>query len=648
MYLFLQNFRATLIPTIAVPVVLTGMFGVLAAFAFSINTLTLFGVVLAIGLLVDDAIVVVENVERIMAEEGLSPKEATIRSMGQITGALVGIALVLAAVFVPMAFFGGSVGVIYRQFSITIVSAMALSVLVAIILTPALCATLLNPAGHGERKGFFGWFNRNFNRGAFAYRSGAHGVIRRGFRFGIIYLGMIAVMGVLFTRLPTSFVPEEDQGILFSLVQTPVGATQERTQKVLEEVRSHFLIGEKDLVDAVFTVAGFSFAGSGQNAGLAFIKLKDWSARKAPEHTASAIALRGMMQLSRSRDAQVFVVAPPPIQGMGNATGFDMYLQDRGGAGHEKLTEARNALLQKAAQNPALLGVRPNGQDDTPQFEVLIDQAKAGALGLSMATINATLSLAWGGNYVNDFVDRGRVKKVYIQSDAPFRMKPEQLGDWYVRNSAGEMVPFSAFATSRWTFGSPRLERYNGVPALQIQGGAAPGVSSGDAMRAMEKLVAELPAGFSLEWTGLSFQERLSGSQAPALYAISVLVVFLCLAALYESWSVPFAVLMVVPIGVVGALVAATGLRLSNDVYFQVGLLTTIGLAAKNAIIIVEFAIAQQKNGKPVIEVTLDAAQQRLRPILMTSLAFILVVVPLAVSNGAGSNSQNAIGIGVI
>ncbi|MFM4950859.1 efflux RND transporter permease subunit [Aeromonas dhakensis] len=651
MYLFLQNFRATLIPTIAVPVVLLGTFGVMAAFGFSINTLTMFGLVLAIGLLVDDAIVVVENVERLMSEEDLSPLEATRKSMTQITGALVGIALVLSAVFVPMAFFGGSTGAIYRQFSLTIVSAMVLSVLVALILTPALCATLLKPIKHGEfgaKRGFFGWFNRAFDASANRYQSGVRKVVKQGVRYGIIYAAMLAVLAILFMRMPTSFLPEEDQGVIMSMVQLPVGATKQRTEVVLADMRDYFMKNEKENVDSVLTVAGFSFAGSGQNSGMAFIKLKDWKERNTPDRSANAIIGRAMGYLFSIKEAQVFAFNLPPIPELGTATGFDFYLQDRAGVGHDKLMAARNQLLGMAAQDPNLVRVRPNGMEDTPQLDIKIDYEKALAQGLSISDINSTLSSAWGSAYVNDFVDRGRVKKVYLQADAPFRMDPEDLKLWYVRNSAGQMVPFSAFASTDWSFGSPRLERYNGVPAMEIVGEAAPGKSTGDAMAAIEQMVKQLPEGIGIEWTGLSFQERQAGSQAPALYAISLLVVFLCLAALYESWSIPFSVMLVVPLGVLGAILAATLRGLENDVYFQVGLLTTIGLSAKNAILIVEFAKELYDRGMGLSEAVVEAARLRLRPILMTSLAFILGVLPLVISTGAGASSRNAIGTGVM
>jgi multidrug efflux pump len=651
MFLFLQNWRATLIPTIAVPVVLLGTFGVLAAFGYSINTLTMFGLVLAIGLLVDDAIVVVENVERVMSEEGLSPLEATRKSMSEITGALIGIALVLAAVFVPMAFFGGSQGVIYRQFSITIVSAMALSVVVALVLTPALCATLLKPvaAGHKDHQtGFFGWFNRSFNDMSSRYQGGVRKILGKSGRWMAIYAAIVVAMGLLFVRLPSAFLPEEDQGTMLTLVQLPAGATEEKTLAVLDKVRDHFLVGEKEAVQSVFTVSGFSFSGAGQNAGLAFVRLKDFEHRKAANLKAPAVAGRAMGAFSQIRDAMVFAVVPPAVPELGTSSGFDFQLQDVGGVGHETLMQARNMMLGMAAQDPNLVGVRPNGQDDTPQLKITVDQAKAGAMGLTTADINSALSAAWGGAYVNDFIDRGRVKKVYMQADAPFRMTPEDLNRWYVRNNQGQMVAFPAFATASWTYGSPRLERYNGLSSMNIQGAPAPGKSSGQAMAAMEKLAAQLPKGVGFEWTGLSAQERESGNQAPALYAISILVVFLLLAALYESWSIPLAVIMVVPLGIIGAL-AATFLRgLSNDIYFQVGLLTTMGLAAKNAILIVEFAKDLYEKGMGLIEATLEAVRLRLRPIIMTSLAFVFGVLPLAISNGAGSGAQHAIGTGVI
>ncbi|MBV5264825.1 efflux RND transporter permease subunit [Pinisolibacter aquiterrae] len=649
MLVFLQNLRATLIPTIAVPVVLLGTFAVLSAAGYSINTLTMFAMVLAIGLLVDDAIVVVENVERVMAEKGIGPREATLASMSEITGALIGIATVLSAVFVPMAFFGGSVGVIYRQFSVTIVAAMVLSVLVALILTPALCATILTPvAAHHERRGLFGLFNRGFARTTDAYHAAAGVVTRRRIAFLGVYLLIVVGAGLLFTRLPGSFLPEEDQGILLTAVQLPAGATQDRTIRAVERVSTWYRTNEKDAVDGVMAVVGFGFGGQGQNVGIVFIRLKPFDERRVKTLSAAAVAERARRAFAADRDAMIFPMAPPAIQGMGNSNGFDVYLKDVEGAGHERLTEVRNLLLAAAARDPSLIAVRPNGQEDTPQYAIDVDQEKASAFGLSLGDVNTTLSTAWGSDYVNDFIDRGRVKPVYLQADAPFRSQPSDLGRWHVRNTTGEMVPFSAFATGRWTYGSPRLERYNGSPAVEIVGAAAPGVSTGTAMDAVDRLASVLPAGFSHEWTGLSAQEKLSGNQAGALYAISALVVFLALAALYESWSVPFAVMLSVPIGIFGALGAALLFGQTNDVYFKVGLLTTIGLSAKNAILIVEFAIDREAAGEGLVEATLSAARQRLRPIIMTSLAFILGVTPLAIASGAGSGAQNSVGIGVL
>ncbi len=651
MYLFLQNFRATLIPSIAVPVVLLGTFGVLAAFGYSINTLTMFGVVLAIGLLVDDAIVVVENVERVMREEKLPPKETTRRSMDQITGALVGIALVLSAVFVPMAFFGGSVGVIYRQFSVTIVSAMTLSVVVAIVLTPALCATFLKPIGaehvHAQH-GFFGWFNRVFDRATLRYQSGVSGVLRRAGRIMLIYALLVGGVGFLYAKMPTAFLPDEDQGSLFAQIQLPAGSSQEETLKVIAQVEKYFLEEEKDAVDSLLTVAGFSFAGNSQGSGMAFVRLKDWSQRKDPSLKVQAVAGRAMREFSKIRNAMVFAFVPPAIMELGNATGFDFQLQDRAGLGHDALIAARNQLLGMAGAEKDLTAVRPNGQDDTPQFRIDVDQDKAGALSLSLGEINSALATVWGGSYVNDFIDKGRVKKVYVQGDAPFRMLPEDMERWYFRNSKGEMAPFSSFATAHWAFGPTRLERYNGVPSVEILGMPSPGKSSGEAMQLMENLAGRLPQGIGYEWTGLSYQERLSGAQAPMLLGLSLLVVFLCLAALYESWSVPFSVMLVVPLGVLGALAASSLRGLTNDVYLQVGLLATIGLSAKNAILIVEFAKAKHDAGEDLLAATVDAARMRLRPILMTSLAFMLGVLPLAISNGAGAGGQNAIGTAVM
>ncbi|NLB14008.1 MAG: efflux RND transporter permease subunit [Gammaproteobacteria bacterium] len=654
MYLFLQNFRATIIPTIAVPVVLLGTFGVLAALGFSVNMLTMFAMVLAIGLLVDDAIVVVENVERIMAEEGLSPLEATRKSMDQITGALIGIGVVLSAVFVPMAFMSGSTGVIYRQFSATIVSAMALSVLVAIVLTPALCATMLKPLKKGEshdaRRGplarFFGWFNRGFDRTSGSYQRGVRGILARPWRFMAVFVAMVVVMAVMFTRLPSSFLPNEDQGVLMSMVQTPVGATQERTIEAIEQLEKHFLENESDIVESVFAVQGFSFAGMGQNTGMAFIKLTDWAERGDAEKSAEAVAGRGMAALSQIKDAMIFVFAPPAMPELGVASGYAFYLKDNAGQGHDALIAARNQLLGMAAGSPLLANVRPNGQEDTPQLRIHVDVAKAGALGLSQDAINATLAAAWGGQYIDDFVDRGRVKRVYIQADAPFRMTPEDFDLWSVKNNQGEMVPFSAFGSSTWDWGSPRLERYNGVPAVEIQGEAAPGVASGDAMLEIERLAEQLPTGFAIEWTAVSYQEREAGAQTPLLYALSLLIVFLCLAALYESWSVPTAVLLVAPLGILGAVLANTFRGMERDVYFQVAMLTTVGLTSKNGILIVEFAKANLESGMELIAATMQAVRDRLRPIIMTSLAFGLGVLPLAIATGAGSGAQRAIGTG--
>ncbi|QSG20090.1 efflux RND transporter permease subunit [Salmonella enterica subsp. enterica serovar Typhimurium] len=653
MYLFLQNIRATLIPTIAVPVVLLGTFAVLAAFGYSINTLTMFGMVLAIGLLVDDAIVVVENVERVMMEDNLSPREATEKSMSQIQGALVGIAMVLSAVFIPMAFFGGSTGAIYRQFSITIVSAMALSVLVALILTPALCATLLKPvsAEHHEKKsGFFGWFNTGFDHSVNHYTNSVSGIVRNTGRYLIIYLLIVVGMAVLFLRLPTSFLPEEDQGVFLTMIQLPSGATQERTQKVLDQVTHYYLNNEKANVESVFTVNGFSFSGQGQNSGMAFVSLKPREERNGEENSVEAVIARATRAFSQIRDGLVFPFNMPAIVELGTATGFDFELIDQGGLGHDALTKARNQLPGMVAKHPDLLvRVRPNGLEDTPQFKLDVDQEKAQALGVSLSDINETISAALGGYYVNDFIDRGRVKKVYVQADAQFRMLPGDINNLYVRSANGEMVPFSTFSSARWIYGSPRTERYNGMPSMELLGEAAPGRSTGEAMSLMENPASQLPNGIGYDWTGMSYQERLSGNQAPALYAISLIVVFLCLAALYESWSIPFSVMLVVPLGVVGALLAASLRGLNNDVYFEVGLLTTIGLSAKNAILIVEFAKdLMEKEGRGLIEATLEASRMRLRPILMTSLAFILGVMPLVISRGAGSGAQNAVGTGVM
>ncbi|RQR41276.1 MULTISPECIES: efflux RND transporter permease subunit [unclassified Burkholderia] len=652
MYLFLQNFRATLIPTIAVPVVLLGTFGVLAAFGFTINTLTMFAMVLAIGLLVDDAIVVVENVERVMSEEGLSPKEATRKSMGQITGALVGVALVLAAVFVPMAFFNGSTGVIYRQFSITIVSAMTLSVLVALVLTPALCATLLKPVEKGHAQvttGFFGWFNRTFDRGNRRYQGIVRHMLGKGRRYMLVYGVLFALVVVGFMKLPVGFLPDEDQGSLFVLAQLPPGATHARTEDVLRQVEHHFLVDQKEAVSGVFSVAGFSFAGSGQNMGFAFVKLRPWDERKGDALSVNGVVAKAFGFFATLRDARVFAFAPPAVAELGNATGFDLMLQDRANLGHAALMQARNQLLGALSQDKRLVAVRPNGQEDTPEFQLQIDAHKAETLGVSVSDINNTLATAWGSSYVNDFIDRGRVKKVMLQADAPFRMNPADVDKWYVRNSAGTMVPFTAFAKVDWSSGSPRLERYNGVPSLEILGMAMPGsASSGEALAIVEAAVAKLPPGIGYSWTGLSLQEKASTGQTTLLYTLSILIVFLCLAALYESWAIPFSVIMVVPLGVLGALLGAILTWKMNDVYFQVGLLTTIGLACKNAILIVEFAKELNEHGKSLVEAAMAAVRMRLRPILMTSLAFILGVVPMVMGTGAGAGAQHALGTAVI
>mgnify|MGYP000374377052 FL=1 len=652
MYLFLQNFRATLIPTIAVPVVLLGTFAILQVFGFSINTLTMFAMVLAIGLLVDDAIVVVENVERVMTEENLSPLEATRKSMDEIKGALVGIAMVLSAVFVPMAFFPGSTGVIYRQFSITLVTAMSLSVLVALILTPALCATMLKPSHVHNDKSLFGRFFLGFNRGFDRTNSGTQGfvsrMIKHSKRYLLIYGLIVGGMVFIFSQLPSAFLPDEDQGILFNQVSLPAGATTEQTLKVVEKMEHHFLEEQSEAVKSIFTVTGFSFAGSGQNAAIGFVGLKHWDERQRPDLTVGAVAGKAMGYFSTIKEAFVFAFPPPAVVELGTANGFTLFLQDRVGLGHEKLLEARNMFLGMAAQNPVLSGVRPNGQEDKPELELDIDLAKAEALGLTQADINNTLSTAWGSSYVNDFIDRGRVKKVYLQGTPESRMVPEDLDEWYVRNAGGDMVPFTAFAHSYWTYGSPRLERYNGFSAMEIQGAAAPGYSTGQAMAEVEKMVKQLPPGVSFEWTGISYEERLSGGQAPLLYALSLLVVFLCLAALYESWSVPAAVMLIVPLGVFGASIASFVFNLSNDIYLQVGLLTTIGLASKNAILIVEFAIHKMDEGMKLVDAAVAAIRLRLRPIFMTSMAFVCGVLPLAIASSAGSGAQNALGIAVI
>jgi hydrophobe/amphiphile efflux-1 (HAE1) family protein len=650
-FLFLQNWRATLIPTIAVPIVLLGTFGVMAAAGYSINTLTLFGLVLAIGLLVDDAIVVVENVERVMQEEGLSPKEATRKSMDQISGALVGIGLVLCAAFVPMAFFTGSSGVIYRQFSLTIASAVALSVMIALILTPALCATMLKPIpkGHHEKKrGFFGWFNRVFDRNADRYASGVGAFLRRSGRALIFYALIGAVVVVLFVRAPTGFLPDEDTGVLFAMAQLPPGSTREQADKVLKKMENHFFEEEKDLVEGGFGVLGFSFSGNGQNQVLMFVKLKDWEERRRPEQKVKAIQGRAMGKFMQFKDAFAFAFAPPAVLELGTATGFDVRLVDRAGLGHETLMGARNQLLGMSMQNSVVTKVRPNGLDDMPMYQIDIDQEKASALGLSLADINASMSTILGSTYVNDFIDKDRVKKVFVQGDAPFRMLPEDVNRWYVRNAQGGMVPFSAFSTTQWTLGSPKLERFNGSPSVSLLGEPAADHSSGEAMREIEQMAKALPPGIGIEWAGLSYEERLAGSKSAALYTIALVMVFLCLAALYENWAIPFSVMMDMPLGALGV-VAATSLRgMPNDIYFQIGLITIIGLSAKNAILVVEFAKERFDRGASLVDAALHAVRQRLRPILMTSIAFGLGVLPLALSTGAGSGSQNAIGTSIV
>lgn len=650
MFLFLQNLRATLIPTIAIPVVLLGTFGILAALGFSVNMLTMFALVLAIGLLVDDAIVVVENVERVMTEDGLSPEEATRKSMRQITGALVAVGLVLSAVFVPMAFLGGATGVIYRQFSVTIVSAMALSVVVAIVLTPALCATMLKPVtknNHPEGKGFFAWFNRAFDRGAKAYRGSVRTIIAHGGRFIAVFVVMIGLMLILFTNRPTSFLPQEDQGVMYVQATAPVGSTQERTAAVVHQVEDYFLDHETEAVESMFGAVGFSFGGSGQNAAFGFIKLRHWDERDA-SNSVSALAARATPRLMAIRDAMVFAFVPPPIQELGRSAGFNFYLMDFGGQGHDALMSAMDEVLQQAAGSPLLANVRHNGMSDAAQLRLDIDLEKAGALGVPIADVNSTLQAAWGGQYIDDFIDRGRVKRVYMQADAPYRMMPEDFRLWSVRNDDGEMVPMSAFVSSHWEYGPPAIARYDGTPAVEIQGQPAPGVSSGDAMATMEAIVAALPEGFGLAWTGVSYQEQQAGAQTPILYALSIIFVFLCLAALYESWSIPTAVLMAAPIGVLGIALAATLRGLDRDIYFQVAMLATIGLSSKNAILIIAFAKQNFDAGMDLVEATLGAVRDRLRPIIMTSFAFGMGVLPLALASGAGSGAQRAIGTGVI
>jgi len=649
MYLFLQNFRATLIPTIAVPVVLLGAFGVIAAAGFTINTLTMFGLVLAIGLLVDDAIVVVENVERIMDEENITAVAATRKAMSQITGALVGVAMVLSAVFVPVAFSSGSVGAIYRQFSLTIVSAMALSVFVALSLTPALCVLLLRPGRGRSVPGFFASFNRQFERGRARYLTGVRYAMDRGTRALILYAALIGVVAFLFLKLPTAFLPEEDQGMIYVQVQGPPGGTLGRTALVLDEVSHYLLNQESRVVDEVFLINGYSLAGRGQNQGLLFVHLRDWSVRTDVDLSVQALSRRITERYGHAREAVVTPINPPPIRELGTASGFDLQLEDQDGVGHDALLKARDSLLISARNDSTIASARPNGLEDNPTFTIEVDREKASALGISPIDIDQSFSISWGSRYVNNFLDTdGRIKKVYVQADEPYRMRPEDLRWHYVRNSAGGMVPISDFAVGKWTYGPPQLQRYNGVPSMEIQGEPAPGHSTGQAIATLDRIAQSLPPGIGFEWTGVSLQETLSGAQAPVLYAISILVVFLSLAALYESWLIPLSVIMVVPLGVLGALAAALTFGMHNDVYFQVGLLTTIGLSAKNAILIVEFARSLQLAGKPLSEAAVEAAQQRLRPILMTSMAFILGVLPLALATGAGSASRNAIGTGVI
>ena len=666
MFLFLQNWRATIIPTLAVPVVVLGTFAVINIFGFSINTLTMFAMVLAIGLLVDDAIVVVENVERVMQEEHLDPVTATEKSMQQISGALMGITSVLTAVFVPMAFFGGTTGVIYRQFSITLVTAMILSLIIALTFTPALCATLLKQHDPNQAESnniiarFFRWFNSSFDKLAEKYQGGVNRMTHHKLFSGVVYIAVIAALVGLYKMLPSSFLPEEDQGVVMTLVQLPPSASLERTDKVITTMTDYFLNKEKENVESIFTVSGFSFTGVGQNAGLAFIKLKDWSERTTPESQIGAIIQRGMALNMIVKDASyIMPLQLPAMPELGVSSGFDIQLKDASGQGHDKLIAARNAVLGMAAQDKRLAGVRPNGQEDTPQYQINIDQAQAGAMGVSIADINSTMNMAWGGSYINDFVDRGRVKKVYVQGDSNTRMMPEDLNKWYVRNNVGTMVPFSAFATGEWTYGSPRLERYNGIASANIQGTPAPGVSSGDAMLAMEEIIGKLPSmglpGFDYEWTGLSLEERDSGSQTGPLLILSLLIVFLCLSALYESWSIPVSVLLVVPLGIVGAFTLTwLGMTIKGDpnlsfnIYFQVAIVAVIGLSAKNAILIVEFAKELQEEGQELFEATLHAARMRLRPIIMTTLAFGFGVLPLALTTGAGAGSQHSVGFGVL
>lgn len=647
MLLFLQNLRATLIPTLAVPVVILGTFAILSLAGFTINTLTMLAMVLAIGLLVDDAIVVVENVERIMEEEGLSPREATRKSMGQITGALIGIALVLSAVFVPMAFFGGSTGVIYRQFSITIVSAMALSVLVALTLTPALCATLLK-SKHGPARGPGAWFNKGFDKLTGGYGGTVGYIIRRPFRVLIVYATMGYGLVMLFEETPTGFLPAEDQGILMTLIQGPTGATAERTQRVVETVENHFAQAEAENVDSVFGVVGFSFAGQGQNMGLAFVRMKDWEERPSPAQSVQAVAGRAFPAFMGIRDAQVFPIVPPSVIELGNVSGFDFYLQALGGQTHEQLLEARNQFLGMAAQSPLIGSARPSGLEDAAQFKLDIDWRAAGAVGVTPANVGTTLNIAWAGTYVNDFNDNGRIKRVYVQGEPDSRATPADLQKWRVRNASGDLVPFANFTSESWEYGPQGLTRYNGIPSMQVQGSPAPGVSTGEAIAEVERLVAQLPPGYGVAWTGLSLEELESGGSAGMLYALSLAAIFLCLAALYESWAIPFSVMLAMPIGVLGTMGAAWWFGFENGVFFQVGLLTVIGLTGKNAILIVEFARDRFEAGEDLFSAVKGAARQRFRPIIMTSLAFSLGVVPLVLSAGAGAGGRTAVGSAVL
>ena len=657
MWLFMGNIRATLIPTIAVPVVLLGSFAVLGLFGFSINMLTMFAMVLAIGLLVDDAIVVVENVERIMSEEGLSPREATAKSMDQITSALIGIGLVLSAVFGPMAFFPGSTGIIYRQFSVTIVAAMLLSVAVALILTPVLCASLLKPVakGHEAAEGavsflrpFFLWFDRTFYRIRDGYVKLVGHALSRNLRYLMVFVLIVAGLGVLFMRMPTSYLPDEDQGMLFTQILMPTGATLEQTQDVADEVRRYFEENEEEAVESCMTLAGIGFSGRAQNNGMVFARLRDWELRKRPDLKVKAIARRAMGEFSRIRNAMVFAFAPPAVPELGTAQGVDFELLDRSGLGHAELMAARNQLLGMAAQDQRLKNVRPNGMEDVPEFRVDVDWEKAGALGVPITSINDTISAAFGSAYVNDFIQAGRVKRVYAQADTPYRMLPKDMDKLYMRNTSGKMVPFASLASTRWTTGSPRLERFNGFPALNIWAEPAPGRSTGEAMQAMEEIVSKLPQGIGSDWTGLTYQERQSTAQAAPLYAFSILVIFLCLAALYESWPIPISILLALPLGAIGAVIGSTLRGLHNDVYFQIGLLTTLGLTTKNAILIVQFAKARVEQGMGIIEATLEGSKLRLRPIVMTSLAFGFGVLPLALTRGAGAGAMNAIGTSVL